>query len=219
MTTLPRLFRLALSAVLLALAAPSAVAAQTKLLPVDQAARDPSLARFRQRLREAVRTRDTTFVYSIVAEDITNSFGGDGGRAEFRETWDAGHPASKLWSTLEEILSLGGAFTDGDSMFAAPYVYSSFPDGLDGFEWGAIVGRDVRVRGRPFLGAPITAVLSYDVVRMANERGSNGFETILLRDGRKGYVATRYVRRPIDYRAVFVKRGGRWYLKALVAGD
>ncbi len=75
------------------------------------------------------------------------------------------------------------------------------------------------MRGRPFLGAPIIAALSYDVVPMANERGSNGWEAIRLPDGRTGYIATRYVRRPIDYRAIFIKRSGRWLLKALVAGD
>jgi hypothetical protein len=218
MKTLRILLRAAALVLALMLSAHAAHAQVAKLLPVDQAPRDPSLVRFRQQLLEAIRTRDTTFVYAMLAPDVTNSFGGDGGVREFRETWDAGHPASKLWPTLDEIVRLGGAFT-GDTMFAAPYVYSSFPGTYDGFEYGAIVGSNVRVRGRPFLGAPTIAALSHDVVRMANERGSQGFEAILLSDGRRGYVATRFIRRPIDYRAVFVKRGGRWYLKALVAGD
>ncbi|HEU0053390.1 MAG TPA: SH3 domain-containing protein, partial [Longimicrobium sp.] len=188
---------MALAAALL-LAAPAT--AQTKLMPVDQASRDPSFLRFRAQLVDAVQRRDAAFVYRILAPDITNSFGDTGGIDEFKETWDAGHPASKLWNTLGELLALGGAF-DGDSSFVAPYVYSRWPEGYDGFEYGAIVGSDVRVRGRPFLGAPIIAALSYDVVPMANERGSNGWEAIRLPDGRTGYIATRYVRRPIDYRA------------------
>jgi hypothetical protein len=209
--------RMIVAALALALAAVPA-AAQTKLLPVDEAPRDPTLVRFRTRLMDAVRRKDARFVYGILARDVTNTFGGGGGVDEFKETWDAEHPASKLWNTLDEVLKLGGAF-DGDSSFVAPYVFSRWPSGLDGFEHGAIVGSNVRVRGRPFLGAPIIAALSYDVVPMANERGSNGWEAIRLADGRTGYIATRYVRRPIDYRAIFVRRGGRWMLKALVAGD
>ena len=206
-------------ALALLLGAQPAAAQVARLPPVDEAGRDPTFVAFRDRLREAVRERDAEFIYEILAPDVLNSFGGDGGVDEFREAWDAGHPASKLWSTLDEILSLGGAFVGGDSLFAAPYAYSSWPGRYDPFAYAAIVGSDVRVRGRPFLGAPVIAVLSHDVVAMANERGSSGFEAIRLADGRIGYVATRYVRRAIDYRALFVKRGGRWLLKALVAGD
>ena len=212
-------FRRAAVAVALLLGSGLPLAAQpARLLPVDQAARDPSFVRFRTRLVEAVRRRDAAYVQSILAADITNSFGGNGGRAEFREMWDPEHPASQLWSALEEVLRLGGAFR-GDSIFQAPYVYSSWPERFDNFEYGAIVGSNVRVRGRPFLGAPIIGALSYDIVRMAHERGSNGFEAIHLPDGRVGYIATRFLRRSTDYRAIFVKRNGRWLLKALVAGD
>ena len=212
--------RLAAVLAFAALPAPAPAAAQVaKLLPVDQGARDPSFARFREQLREAVLRRDTAYLYSIVASDVLNGFGGEGGLDEFRETWDPAHPASGLWITLGEVLRLGGAFVSGDTLFGAPYVYSSFPAAYDAFEHGAVVGASVRVRGAPRQDAPVIAALSHDVVRLANERGSNGWTTILLADGRKGYVAARFVRRPVDYRAVFVKRGGRWWLKALVAGD
>ena len=42
---------------------------------------------------------------------------------------------------------------------------------------------------------------------------------IKLRDGRTGYISSRYVRSPIDYRAVFNKMDGRWRMTAFVAGD
>lgn len=207
------------AAVVLALAAAVPLPAQgAKLLPVDEAARDPSFARFRAQLLDAVRRKDAGFVHRILAPDITNSFGGDGGIAEFRESWKADRPRSRLWSTLEEVLARGGAFM-GDSMFAAPYVYSNWPGRYDAFEYGAIAGSSVRVRSRPSPGAPVMATLSYDIVRMINEPGSDDFRAIRLPDGRTGYVAERYVRSPIGYRAIFIKRNGRWLLKALVIGD
>lgn len=211
-----RILRIAAALLLLAAAAPAS--AQGKLMPVDQAARDPSFIRFRARLLDAVRRKDAEQVYAVLAPDVTSSFGGNGGVAEFREMWGAEHPASELWTTLGEVLRLGGTFM-GDSVFAAPYVHGSWPDGVDPFQYGAITGTGVRVRGEPWLGAPVIGSLSYDIVATTGERGSNGFRAIRLPDGRRGYVSTQYFRRPVDYRAIFVRRNGRWLLKALVAGD
>ncbi len=40
-----------------------------------------------------------------------------------------------------------------------------------------------------------------------------------LADGTAGYISSRYVRSPIDYRAYFSKEGGRWQMMMLLAGD
>ena len=81
---------------------------------------------------------------SVVAPDVLNSFGGDGGREEFRETWTFARPErSRVWAVLSLMLALGGP----------------------------------------------------------------------------GWIRSRFVRSPIDYRAGFVRRNGRWWLRALVAGD
>ena len=193
------------------------LAAQRTLAPVDQATRSASFQRFRRQLTAAVERKDADFVHSILAPDVVNRSGGTGGVAEFREMWDADHPASALWTTLGEVLRLGGAFR-GDSVFEAPYVYTQWPAGLDRFRYGTIVGTGVRVRGEPYLGAPIIGALSHDIVATTGERGSNGFRAIQLADGSRGYVSTLYFRRPIDYHATFVRRNGSWLLKALVAG-
>ena len=42
---------------------------------------------------------------------------------------------------------------------------------------------------------------------------------IKLRDGRTGYISSRYVRGPVGYRAIFNKVDGRWRMAAFVAGD
>jgi hypothetical protein len=38
-------------------------------------------------------------------------------------------------------------------------------------------------------------------------------------DGKTGYVTSRLVRSPIDYRAMFNKIGGRWQMTFFAAGD
>jgi hypothetical protein len=70
------------------------------------------------------------------------------------------------------------------------------------------------------------AALWYDIVKLVNPSGlasdENGqaswVKTIALA-GEKGFASGRHARRPIDYRAGFFKRGGRWWMKTLIAGD
>ena len=37
--------------------------------------------------------------------------------------------------------------------------------------------------------------------------------------GKKGFVSAEFVRSPIDYRACFEKKNGKWKMTAFVAGD
>src|SRR6185369_6340549 len=78
-----------------------------KLMPVDETAQDTSFARFRNALLTAVQKRDTVFLYSVLAEEIKNSFGGDDSIAGFRRMWRPQEPDSRVWSTIERILQLG----------------------------------------------------------------------------------------------------------------
>ena len=211
---------------------PSAGVAQVaKIYPVDEAAHDPEFFAFRARLLAALQNRDTNFLYGIVAPDILNSFGGDGGPDEFKEHWKPEQPASELWSTLTEILALGGKFrkTDpaqgyGSKMFIAPYVFAVESDGYDPFEYGVTVGHGVRVREQASRTSAVLATLDFDVIRVTDwkhlpDADGRSWIAIQLRDGRRGYVAAEFIRSRITYRAIFVFREGRWLLKTLVAGD
>jgi hypothetical protein len=201
---------------------PAAASAQVaKLYPVDEAARQPDFFTFRARLLQTAQTRDTAFLYSVLAPDILNSFGGEGGIAEFKEMWRPEDPASAVWSELTEILSMGGAYS-GETLFVAPYTSSSFPDAYAGYEYLAIVGTGVRVRERATTTSAVLAELSFDIVARAwqpPDGSVDGWTAIELADGRIGYVAAPYVRSPVARRAGFVLRSGRWQLQFLVAGD
>ena len=195
-----------------------------KLYPVDEAARDASLFILRARLLEAVQQRDTALILSSLSPDIFNSFGGNSGIAKFKEEWKPDQPNSKLWPTLATVLALGGSFQN-EKTFTAPYTYSRFPDKLDAFEHGVIVGENVRVRQMATPDSPVVTSLSFDVVEVTDwgakstEGGKQEWVRVKLASGQQGYIASAYVRSPLDYRIVFEKRQGRWLITTLVAGD
>lgn len=192
-----------------------------KLYPVDEAAAQPEFFTFRASLLRAVQARDTAALLAALAPDMCNSLGGEGGIPEFQAMWRPSDPDSRVWETLVSVLSLGGTF-HGDTMFIAPYTFSRFPGGFDAFDHVAVVGADVRVRGAPSDTAPILTRVSFDILPIAREAGYPGDEEwvpVRLENGRPGYVHATYARSPIGYRAVFVRRGGVWRMRALVAGD
>ena len=192
-----------------------------KLYPVDEGPKDPSFQAFRDKVIEAAKNRDAKFILSILDPNILNSFGGNGGVKGFKETWKLDNPNSELWGLLVEILSMGGSFIKNE--FCAPYVYSKFPE-LDAFDHTVIIGEQVRVREQPGLTSPAIAILSYDIVAIADptepiKKDGHPWIAIKLSTGKTGYVSKQFIRSPIDYRACFTKKNGKWRMNALVAGD
>jgi hypothetical protein len=220
--------RVMLSMLLVALTACVGAAQSRKLNPVDEAPKDPSFKAFRDRLLAAVRQQDETVLYESLDPKITNSFGGEGGVTEFNTLWKMGEERTKLWDELATILSMGGSFSGPGIVpktFCAPYVYSAFPDvQLDATNYAVITGTGVRVRTQPSLNAPIITSLSYDIVELDHEPAASGeanseWVRIVAPNGKKGYVFGKYIRSPMDYRACFEKKQGKWKMIALVAGD
>ena len=229
-----------LSVALLVLLTPPTASAQVgTVLPVDEAGQDLSLLLFRLRMVEAVAARDTAFVYDHLYDHVQNSFGGDGGVAEFKAMWRPWEPDSDLWPTLATVLGGGGSYEEeggplpldgavSTASFYAPYWASDFPAQFDAFDYGVVVGEGVRVRAAPSESAGVLAALSNDVVRVLDflpslnqpEAGiPEGWVQVELADGRDGYVAERYVGSAVGWRALFHKVGGRWLVTALLAGD
>ena len=54
---------------------------------------------------------------------------------------------------------------------------------------------------------------------LTSEGERSAWKRVQLADGRTGYMASRYVRSPIEHRALFEFENGRWWLMAYVAGD
>jgi SH3 domain-containing protein len=214
---------------LFTLVSSTAAAQSRKLYPVDEAAQDRSFRIFRDQLLAAARKRDKKFILSIVDPKIQNSFGGDGGIEEFQEMWRLDAQDSELWKVLTDVLSMGGSFglDEGKRSFEAPYVSSKWQDRFDPFEYKAAIEKKVNVRARASISAPVITKLSYDIVKLEpgdpvkEETGKDSYTWIKVStpDGKVGYVSDKYLRSPIDYRAGFVKKNGRWVMTYLIAGD
>ncbi len=186
--------------------------------PVDEGVTDPDFFLFRARLQTALANRDTAEIMRIVDPGILNSFGGDGGRDEFRERWGLSDPdKSQLWGALAFVLGLGGRFL-GDTLFYAPYTMHDVAG--DGFETLVVLGSNVTVHAGPASTFGASDTLAFEVVTKWREKSTTaGWEPIKTSTGKTGWVLQHHLRSPIDYRAGFVRRQGRWRLRTLVAGD
>jgi Bacterial SH3 domain len=189
--------------------------------PVDQAIEQPDFFVFRARLQAGVAQHDVRALISALDPHIKNNHGpGEGGVKEFLETWRLQVADSPLWGELSLVLALGGNFATNGDTFEAPYVSSQWPDHLMPFEHAAVLGTSVRVRSQPSVSASIVTTLDFGTVELEPSGSVHGdWVAVRLGDGSSGYMQRRFLRKAIDYRAVFRKRDGRWWLAAFIAGD
>jgi hypothetical protein len=196
-----------------------------QLKPVDEAAAVPSFLAFRNELRRVIARRDTKSLMRIVVPDIKNSFGGDDGAANFKKMWKPTDAKSPVWPVLALVVGMGGRF-ENEKTFVAPYVYSNFPDDLDGFETIVVTAEKAVMREQPKADAPIVNTLAYDILTIAkpsgklqHEAGPDDWLEVSDSTGKRGFVLQRDLRSPIDFRAIFEKRKSSWRMTVLVAGD
>lgn len=213
-----------LIALSLALIVAAGASAQERFVrPSDEAKRDPTFLAFRTKLIAAVKRRDSKHLLGILDPKITSSFGGDEGIADFKKYWKFPGPKTEFWSEFLTVITNGGGFDkETKNRFCAPYLFENFPADLDEFRHLAIFGSNVNLRSKPSLMAPVVAQLSYNVVE-AVEPGSQDEDSdwmeIRTLGGKRGFVKSGFVRSPIDYRACFEKKRGKWKMTAFVAGD
>jgi len=203
-----------------------------KLHPVDEALRDTLFFVARERLREAVARKDAFALLDMLDENVKVDFGGSQGVADFVKVWkldsEENIARSPVWPTLDRLLALGGTFSEGGKAFTTPYVFSRWPEDVDAFTHGAVIGQGVRLREAPDLDSRIVKTLSYELVEIQaftpDSTTLNGetFPWIELRtrDDRSGYVWGKYVYSPIGFRAGFYREGqSDWKIRFLLAGD
>lgn len=192
--------------------------------PRDTCTRVAGYALLRTKLTQIVAERSKDRLLALLSPDILNSFGGDGGVAEFIAIWqlDQDPDQSKVWRELAAVLKLGcHADSEGLSLpwfFAAPPP-RGFED-ADAFTLHLVTGTGVALRAAPQADAPVIARLDWTVLNTIDEGGENArWRHVRLRDGRSGYFSAAYLRSQVDYRALFRRIDGRWMMTAFVAGD
>jgi hypothetical protein len=202
---------------ILAIAALLAPAAPAPLPPRDECQKDAGFAAYRASLASAVRAKDAKRLLALTSDDIDFSFGGDSGKVEFARSWRLDRPReSKLWQELETVLRLGCAFNEGQA--EAPWLYARFPRGLDPFDHAVVVRPGATAHVTPNAGGQVLAKLSWDILPIVSDLGGAWTE-VRLPDGRPAFVRGSDLRSPIDYRAGFERRNGRWLMTMFIAGD
>lgn len=189
----------------------------------------PELLHAKSELRDVVTRRDMEALLGRVRPETKLDFGGSEGPEGFRAIWNR-DPESRqrLWSTLEGILALPGVARrfDHGSEYCAPYVFcTDLPGNVDPFEALVVIGTDVAIRDQPALSGGVLRRVGHVVLTRAED--DPGIETnpdwtrVGLADGTTGYISSRWIRSPIDFRLTLrVDDGGdAWWLGFLLAGD
>ena len=211
-----------------ALAAPAAAltpARPAKPIPmINQATRDPALAKVIAAMLAAAKARDWKKLAPHVVERIQLDFGGGVGRAEFGKRL-AKSPAH--WDELVWVLEHGGKF-EKDGTFMAPYTFSADTGDLDPFEAGVLVAK-AKVHAAPRGDAPVLAELDRAAVKVVDWKSTENtprpfykrqdWVQVELAGKRKGWLQAKYVRSAVDFRAGIAKVRGVWKMTVFIAGD
>jgi hypothetical protein len=197
----------------------------TRLIPVDEGAKDPSFVQFRNELKAVIARKDAAKLFQYLASDIHLSFGGDYGGPEFHKMWKPFDKDTKVWNVLSLIVDNGGKFVVPGG-FAAPYAYAAFPEGFDAFTSVVVTNPRAVLREKPNAGARVIRELDFDILEVVNssgkmqhEAGPNDWDEVKHASGQRGFVLSSDIRSPVEYRAIFEKRKGKWVMQTLIAGD
>ena len=187
---------------------------------IDEADRCAGFAPFRRELLRIIDRQDGRALLRHVAADVRLGFDGERGHADFRRFHlSSAEQRQELWHELGSVLRLGGGCESPDT-FVAPYVTSHWPGGDQLADLRAVVGDDVPMRVAPRPDAAVTGRLSRAIVRVTDYVSAEPpWSAVAAPDGRHGFVEDRFLRSPIDMRAQFERRNGRWLLAVWIGGD
>jgi len=142
-----------------------------KRLPFDEGPKDKSFVSFREKLYEAILEKDIIFLQSILHDDIKFSFGSENGKEDFLKTWNLSEVPeySNFWAEMEDLLHLGGAFSDkNNASFYAPYLFM-LEDIDDPFTQSVVVGEKVRLRDKASSSGKIITTLNWNLVEFVHQ--------------------------------------------------
>ena len=196
----------------------TAAGAAPPFAPIETCNRQPGAAQFRAALSRAVRARDAAALAALAAPDVKLDFGDGAGRAELRRRL-TGVEGAKLWRELDRILPLGCALQQGNLVM--PSIFAHDFGEIDAFDVMVVTGANVSLRSGPSAAAKPIRLLSWSLVEpLSGDDFERPFRRVRVHGGGPtGYVASAYLRSPLDYRLVVSRKGQDWRIDAFLAGD
>ena len=198
------------------------------LTPPDIEARDPELARVRDRLLAAITARDLAGVRALMAPTVRDQ----DTDVRVDEVLTAmgplapGTPLSEEWLALAQGLRLGGVRRE--TTYVVPFMALAARARRDAINEVFVAGRDVAVRESPSGAAAIVARVSNAVLRAAlvsdastsdDASGCRAWTAVVTAASRVGWVCAADTRAMTGLYYDFVDVGGSWRLRALWAVD
>lgn len=200
-----------------------------KILPIDESGSDRTLVAFISNLKNIVSNKDTAGLFKSLDTLITVSYGGGvSGIKAFSETWELDKPdKSKLWTYLNQILSMGGTWeNDEGKYFCIPYVQSNktFSKYKYDFDWyftAVCISPKVIVYQKPQSNSKTIATLSYDIVEIDQEvSGNSDFTKIHTIDKKvQGYVKTSNIFYSASASLIIKKINNNWKITEFAPYD
>jgi hypothetical protein len=134
---------------------------------------------------------------------------------------------------------------NGTSVWLCPNVLSAYEAAWDNapaseqdaFKYGdhvVVMGKDVNVRIAPAMTADIIGTASHEILYWDRETFNSlspamqrvmtpdtwdSWTPVILPNGQRGYMSTRYAFWPLGYRAVFRRLNNQWQLNSFIVGD
>ena len=222
--------KLAIACIVVFAAVFTSFAQERYLKPIDEARLDPSFVAFRSRVIAAAERRDAKFILSIIDPKIRVTFGDVLGIREFKRYFKLERRSDPFWAEFLTVIKNGGLFVRKNgkrtNRFYAPYTFEGFPEDLDSFSQGVVLGANVNLRETPSADGKIVARLSYNIVTADYENSIKTGELerlvwvkVTTLGGLAGFVSADSFRSPMDYRAGFSKKAGKWKLDLFISGD
>jgi hypothetical protein len=200
------------------LLSPAAQATTTSFAPIETCNRQPGAAQFRAALTRAVKAHDAAALVALASPDVRLDFGDGAGRVELSRRL-AGAEGPKLWRELDRILPLGCAVQDGNLVM--PSIFAHDFGEIDASDVMVVTGANVALRSGPSAKVAPIRTLSWSLVEpLSGDDFGKPFRQVRIHGGGPtGYLASAYLRSPLDYRLVAGRKGRAWRIDAFLAGD
>lgn len=204
---------------------------ERQLLPTNENANNPDFKQFYENFLTAIKEKNLEFIKEHTSDNIRYSFGYDSGKEGFLEYWglNKAPTESGFWDEMNNTLKLGGVFRNQEkTQYVAPYIFVTFPNDVDSFQYGVCIDEDVHVYFQPTRGSVVIEELDYSIIKVleweleiTHDNGKTyNYAKVQLPDGYRGYMMSKNIRSPIDYRVQFTKNeDGIWMIDFFVAGD